>query len=200
MVRQSERSANTIGMILAAGRRLFSQLGYDAVSIDMIAGDAGVAKGAVYHHFASKKLILEQLVDLVQAELAAQLAALQPVPRRPPSAASLAAIVGAYLRAAVANDKRRILLIDGPAVLGWELWRQIDDRHFAAMLRGGVAAIMGPASAPAEVDAATRLAMGAIMEAALACGAAQDAEQEADQFQAALERMLSGLASRSEQS
>jgi AcrR family transcriptional regulator len=197
MVKQSERSANTIELVLAAGRQLFSQHGYDAVSVDMIAADARVAKGAVYHHFASKKLILEQLVDRIQAELAAELAALQPVPRRHPNPASLAAILGAYLRAAVANDKRRILLIDGPAVLGWEIWRRIDDRHFAAMLRGGVAAIMGPDTATTEVSAVTQLTMGAIMEAAITCGTAPDSEREADRFQAALHRMLSGLVSRS---
>src|SRR5882757_5028208 len=108
MIRQTERSAATIGAILAAARRLFAEEGFEATSIDAIAASAGVAKGAVYHHFQSKEEIFTRVLDGVQAEIATA----------PPSAAvrgaktpfdAMAASVLDYLTAAVAPGIKRIL-------------------------------------------------------------------------------------------
>src|SRR5262245_22426116 len=121
MIRQTERSAATIGAILTAARHLFAEGGFEATSIDAIAAGAGVAKGAVYHHFQSKEEIFTRVLDGVQAEIAAA----------PPSAAvrrakdpldAMAAAILDYLTAAVAPGVKRILLIDGPVVTGWLKW------------------------------------------------------------------------------
>jgi len=66
MVRQSERREATIAAILAAARKLFASDGFDPVSIDDIAARAGVAKGAVYHHFDSKEAIFTRVLETVQ--------------------------------------------------------------------------------------------------------------------------------------
>lgn len=191
MARQAERRAATSGAILSAARDLFRTEGYDAVSVDDIAAAAGVTKGAFYHHFATKQGIFDQLVDLVQAEIAAQVAA------RPPVAGEvedpMAAAIGAYLAAANQPGVRRILLIDGPVVLGWRRWREIDDAHFAAMVRAGAARLMGTQASAAQVDAASRLILGAVMEAALALGGADGEGLTVADYGAALSRLLRGL-------
>src|SRR5690348_17964621 len=71
MIRQIDRSAATIADILAAARKLFAGEGFDGTSIDDIAAKAGVAKGAVYHHFDSKEAIFTRVLEDVQAEIAA---------------------------------------------------------------------------------------------------------------------------------
>ena len=53
MIRQLDRSAATIADILSAARKLFASESFDATSIDGSAAKAGVAKGAIYHHFDS---------------------------------------------------------------------------------------------------------------------------------------------------
>lgn len=192
MARQAERRAATTGAIIEAARELFRTRGYEAVSIDDIAAAAGATKGAFYHHFASKQAIFDQLVDQVQGEIAGRLGRLAPAggPEE-----VMAASIRAYLEAANQPDVQRILLIDGPVVLGWRRWREIDDAHFAGMVRSGAARLMGEEAEVAELDAVTRLILGAIMEAALAVSAAEDPGRSAADFGRSLSRLLRGLRS-----
>lgn len=191
MARQAERSAATTNAIMEAARELFRDRGYEAVSIDDIAMAAGCTKGAFYHHFPSKQMIFDRLVDAIQAQIAGRLAARSPAPGGPEDV--MAASMRAYLEAANEPDVRQILLIDGPVVLGWRRWREIDDVHFAGMVRSGASRLMGEGAAPGELEAATRLILGAIMEAALALGAAEDADRAAADFGLSLSRLLRGL-------
>jgi AcrR family transcriptional regulator len=194
MARQADRSAATIRRILDTARGLFATQGYDAVSIDMIAAAAGLTKGACYHHFASKQELFERLVDEVQATIAARLDAMAAPPSKPPSPQSIATGAIAYLRLANDPEIRRLLLVDGPAVMGWQRWRETDDRHFAGRVRRGVAYLLGPAANADQIEAATRVIMGAIMEAALASGGAADPEPVVLRYGRTLESLLEGLA------
>lgn len=194
MARQADRSAATIRRILDTARSLFAAQGYDAVSIDMIAADAGVTKGACYHHFDSKQDLFERLIDEVQAAIAAQLdAATAGRPPGPPSPASIANGAVAYLR--LANDPaiRTLLLVDGPAVMGWQRWRETDDRHFAGRVRAGLTYLMGAAATAEQVEAATRVVMGAIMEAALASGSSADPGPVVERYGGTITSILAGL-------
>lgn len=191
MARQAERSAATTGAIMEAARALFRTKGYEAVSIDDIAAAAGCTKGAFYHHFPSKQVVFDRLVDAIQSEIAGRLATRPPAPGGPEDV--MAASIRAYLAAANQPEVRQILLIDGPVVLGWRRWREIDDVHFAGMVRSGAARLMGEGAAPGELEAATRLILGAIMEAALALSASDDADRAAADFGVSLSRLLRGL-------
>lgn len=98
-----------------------------------------------------------------------------------------------YLLAASEPGVRRILLIDGPAAIGWQKWREIDDRYFGAGTRAGVAAVLGPGAKPAEIEALAHLVLGAVMEAALVCAVADDPRSAARTMASGLRRMLDGL-------
>ena len=192
MVRQSERREATIAAILAAARKLFASDGFDSVSIDDIAARAGVAKGAVYHHFDSKEAIFTRVLETVQAEIAAQPPA--PALRRIADPLDrMAAAILSYLTAATEPGIKRILLIDGPAVIGWRKWREIDDRHFGAGARRAVAYVIGEAMPDAQIDAVTHAVMGMVMEAALVCATAPDARKAAREMTAGMRKLLEGL-------
>ena len=98
-----------------------------------------------------------------------------------------------YLEGAIHPKVRRILLIDGPMVLGWKRWREIDDKHFADVVRAGVVRLMSEEAGAAEIASATRLMLGAITEAALSSGMAEDPAQLAVQHCASFELLLAGL-------
>src|SRR5271154_342474 len=189
MIRQIDRSTATIAGILAAARELFADEGFEAASIDGIAARAGVAKGAVYHHFASKEEIFTRVLEDVQAEIAAL-----PVPASTRALNDPVDVIAAetlrYLLAAADPSRKRILLIDGPAVIGWRKWREIDDRFFGAGARLAVKWLLGPEASDPEVNAITHLMMGAVMEAALVCATADDPGQAAQELSSALGRML----------
>jgi AcrR family transcriptional regulator len=192
MPSQAERRAATQGMILDAARRLFADRGFEAASIDDIAEAAGVAKGAVYHHFESKEALFERVLEGVQAELAG--APPPPGFRLPDDPVQQIALgVRHYLVAASEPARRRILLIDGPAVIGWRKWREIDDRYFGAGTRAAVKRVLGEAAAEHEVDLLAHLLLGAVMEAALMCATADDPARAADELSSAVGRMIEGL-------
>ncbi len=192
MARQADRSAATTRRLLDTARMLFARDGYDRVSIDLIVAEAGLTKGAFYHHFASKQAVFERVLDEAQAGIAARQAeGPGPAPGTPATRSLSLGAVG-YLRLANDPSVRRILLDDGPRVLGWERWREIDDVHFAGRVRGALTQIMG-ADAPL-VDAATRVVLGAIMEAALASGRADDPDAVVARYGETIEQMLEGFA------
>ncbi len=169
-----------------------SDRGYAAVTVDDVAARAGVAKGAFYHHFASKQALLDRVVDDMQGEIAGELSRTRPADVVAPR--SLATALETYLHRAALPDRRRLVLVDGPTVLGWERWREIDDRHFAAMTRAGLTLLLPDATDATTIDDATRLVLGAVMEAALATGRSPDPGATATRFGALLEGLLAGLA------
>ena len=193
MPSQADRRAATVALILAAARRLFAANGFDTTSMDDIAEAAGVAKGAVYHHFASKEAVFLQVLEDVQAGIAG--APPSPEMRRQGEPAELiAAGVLAYLLAASEPNVRRILLIDGPAVVGWRKWREIDDRYFGADARMAMGALLGEGAPAREVELMAHLLMGSVMEAAILCATAEDPQITARDLASALGRMLHGMA------
>lgn len=190
-MRQQERRDATIASILKAARSAFGKRGFAATTIDSIADDCGIAKGAVYHHFASKEALFTAVMEAVQVEVARA-----PIP---PSDARLtdpldqiAAGVLRYLIATSEPEIRRILLIDGPAVVGWQRWREIDARIFAAAARPAFERALDAANA-AQLDAIVHLVMGAVTEAALVCAAAPRPKAQARAFVAELRAMLDGV-------
>jgi AcrR family transcriptional regulator len=192
MATQAERKETTTRAVEAAARKLFGTRGFAGTSIDDVAARAGVAKGAVYHHFASKEALFERVLDSIQGELAAL-----PVP---PASRKLsdpldvvADAVLRYLLAASKPEVKRILLVDGPTVIGWQRWREIDDRYFGAMTRAAMAMVLGAGATPREIDAVAHLVLGAVMEAALLCASADDARKTARECASALRRLLEGL-------
>jgi AcrR family transcriptional regulator len=192
MVKQAERSEATIAAILGAARKLFTARGFEATSIDEIGAKAGVAKGAVYHHFKSKEAIFERVLDAVQAEIAAIPPPAGPRPVADP-VEGIANGVLAYLHAASQRGRKRILLIDGPAVIGWLKWREIDAKYFGAGAHAAVQILLGEKASGREVETVTQLLLGMVMEAALVCATAADPKKTAREVTASLRKMLAGL-------
>ncbi len=192
MVSQAERRAATRGAILQAAEDLFSRQGFAAVTVDEIAAAAGVAKGAVYHHFPAKEAIFEAVFEETSQVLV----------RRVMAASSHARdvldgmVVGsrAYFAACAEPATGQVILRDGPAVLGWEKWRRIDAEHFGRMIPAALKAAMDQGLlAPQPVEPLARLLVGAVTEAAVACAASADPARTGREHVAALEAVIEGL-------
>jgi AcrR family transcriptional regulator len=132
MTRQAERLAATRSAILRAASDLFGRQGYAATSVDQIAAAAGVAKGAVYHHFASKERLFEPVLEATTAALARQVMVKAQTASDVWDAVAVA--TEAYFELASTGAAAQIVLKDGPVVLGWERWRKIDAAHFGAAM------------------------------------------------------------------
>ena len=115
---RSQHAEATRRAVLDAARRSFGKKGYAQTSVDEIAAEARVTKGAVYHHFVGKEALFRAVYAEVEAE--AQARAMGAGDPEAPPVDQMVAMMNAYLDAALDVEIRRITLIDGPAILGHE--------------------------------------------------------------------------------
>jgi AcrR family transcriptional regulator len=163
--------------------------------MDAIAAASGMAKGAVYHHFATKEALFEAVFDQVSGELADE--AGNASRRETDVLAAMVAGIRHYFTACSSGPRARIVLRDAPAVLGWERWREIDDKHFGGVIPRALQAAMDQGLvAQQPVEPVARLLLGAVTEAAMACAGRADLAAAAGEYAAALGTLIGSLRAR----
>lgn len=183
-----QRSAETRAALLDAARRLFTESGYAPTSTPEIVAAAGVTRGALYHHFADKQALFRAVVESESEEVARQIESAS----GPGMAIRDALVVGgdAFLEAMAQAGRTRLLLLDGPAVLGRHVMDEIDDAHAGRTLREGIAAGI----ALGEIPALPVAALSAILSAAFDRAAlAIEAGADTDDYRLALAAVIDGI-------
>ncbi len=187
-----EQSEATAARIVATARSLFADRGFAAVGLEEVAAEAGVTRGAVYHHFHSKtglfaavhataQRAVGDVIDRATADCGDPWQALEVGCR-------------AFLEASVRDDVRRIMLVDAPAVLGWDVWRRLDAESSGRLL-GEVLAELGTAGVihVDSVSATQVLLSGAMNEAALWIASSREYPDALEAAWDSLRRMLGAL-------
>jgi AcrR family transcriptional regulator len=113
---RSEMIAETRAKLIDAARRAFGTIGYADASMDDFTAEAGLTRGALYHHFGDKKGLLQAVIAQIDAEMSARLSIIAAAARDPWQSFVDENI--AYIEMAVEPEIRRIVMRDGPAVLG----------------------------------------------------------------------------------
>lgn len=184
-----ERSDTTRTLLINAGRQLFTERGYAETATPDIVAAAGVTRGALYHHFADKAALFAAICETEAAAVATEINDATPAGL----SVTKALLRGgeAYLAAMQKPGRTRILLLDGPAVLGRVAMDAVDDRHAAQSLREGIEAAIedGAIAASLPLDAITALLSAAFDRAALAI----EAGAEPADFTHALNALIGGL-------
>jgi AcrR family transcriptional regulator len=189
---QAERRATTRAALIAAGRRLFAERGYEAVSSEEIVVAAGVTRGALYHHFDGKRDLFAAVFEEVEAELVTRFD-LAGLDGDDPVGVLLAA-ADQFLDLSLDSEVQRIALLDGPAVLGWEAWHEAEKRYGLGLIEAGMtAAIEAGQVRPLPVAEASLMLLGAMVEAALQLTRAPDRAAARERAGAALRALLEGL-------
>ncbi|OLT36281.1 TetR family transcriptional regulator [Actinomadura sp. CNU-125] len=190
--RQREQTRRTL---LRESRPLFAERGYGAVGLAEIVRAAGVTKGALYHHFEGKADLFRAVLAEVQGEVAARVAATADAEDDP--WARLLAGCKAFLTASTAPGVQRIMLVDGPAVLGWSEWRAMDEGASARHLVDALTDLVERGTiAPCPVEPLAHLLSGAMNEAALWLAGSARPDRDLDDAWAALARMLEAFRAR----
>jgi AcrR family transcriptional regulator len=183
-----ERTETTRTALMEAARRLFVENGYAETATPDIVAAAGVTRGALYHHFADKQALFRAVVEQEAVAVAAEIE--RSAPATLPAAEALLAGGDAYLEAMREPGRTRLLLLDGPAVLGREAMDAIDNRHGNRTLREGlVAAMRSGEILKIPVDALTALIAAAFDRAALAIEGGGNSEA----FRRAMHALINGL-------
>ena len=191
-VRTSQATATRTALI-AAARQLFAAAGFHATGTHEIVTLAGVSRGALQHHFPRKEDLFLAVFHAVEQDM---LGASPPIAQGKPGDGwlRLRANLQAFLRAAATPEVQRIILIDGPAVLGWMEWRRLEAHYGLGVITAAVEDGLRAGlirQQPAEPLAHLILSM--IDEAALMVANAQNPVSAISQAQVALETLLSSL-------
>ena len=189
---QEERRAATRSALIAAGRKLFARDGYDAVSSEALVAEAGVTRGALYHHFDGKQGLFAAVFEEIEAELVTRLDLTGVEGAQP-----LDVLIGAidqFLGISLEADVQRIALLDGPAVLGWEAWYEVETRYGLGLIEASLtAAIEAGQVAPVPVPELAVMMLGALTEAVLLLARAEDPQAARERTATALRALLEGL-------
>lgn len=192
----AERRAATRRALLDAARALFAEKGYAEVTVEEVVRGAGVTRGALYHHFQDKRVLLKAVVEEMEDEIdtlvesAAKDAHLS---SGDPFEAMMAGHY-AFLDACSRSEVRRIVLLDGPAVLGWEEWHEVDAGHAVAQIEEGLGMLVDAGLVePQPLRLLAHLLYGAVIEAAMYIAVSEDAGKARDEAGAGLRHLMEGL-------
>jgi AcrR family transcriptional regulator len=173
--RNVARGEATRGQLIAIAMRMFAERGYEDTSIEAVLREAGVSRGSLYHHFASKEALFEAVAEALETSVGEQTLAAAAGAEGPVEAMRAASV--AWIRLAGDPVVRRILLIDGPAVLGWERWRAMEEHHAL----GGIKMVLGIIAdqgkvRPELVDTFAYVLLASVNEVALLVARSDDKE------------------------
>ncbi|TDQ14835.1 TetR family transcriptional regulator [Phyllobacterium brassicacearum] len=170
--RRSEMMEETRARLIHAARKAFAEKGYAAASMDDLTAEAGLTRGALYHHFGDKRGLLLAVVNQIDAEMATRARAIGSLADN--DWEGLLAEGVAYIEMALEPEVQRIVLLDGPAFLGdpsnWTsqnsclqaTWQKVE-----ALTAQGIIKHV-------DAEAAARLLNGAALNAALWIAASDD--------------------------
>ena len=192
--RTTEQAAETRAAIIAAARALFATAGYADASVAEIVERAGHSKGALFHHFEKKEdMFLEVWKQLqVEMDLDARDAAIASRSKTDPYASFLAGC-RVYLEWSGRADYQRIVLIDGPSVLGMERWHKLDFELGSESMTRGTDYLARAGRFPAHLSkSAAIMLQSALNGAGFVLSSDNPDITEAEAFET-FERLLRGL-------
>ena len=178
--------------LVEVATELFGDNGYDATSIESVLHAAGVSRGSLYHHFSSKGALFAAVVESVEERVGADVAS---------AAAGADGAVEVLRRGGrewirLAGDRivQRILLIDAPSVLGWEEWREVEERHALGLVKAVLETAASEGLIATEmVDVTAHVLLAAVNEIALLVARSSDPETEMAVGSRALDALLKSL-------
>ena len=190
---QQERRETTTAALIEAARGRFGSQGYAATSLDDIASDAGVSKGALYHHFPGGKQDLFQAVyEEEERRIAARTSAVFLREKDPWK--GLYAGCRAFFDEIFDPPTQRITLLDGPSALGWEKMRSLQERYSIAPMKEALRRAMDQGIIERRrTDLLAHLLSAAVCEAALLTARAPDPRAKGREALAELRALLESM-------
>jgi AcrR family transcriptional regulator len=189
---QRERTAATKGALLRAGRELFAAKGFANTPREEIVEQAGVTRGALHHHFGRKEDLFRAVCEELETEIGARV--MTAATEGPDPMAQLRLGCQAFLDAALDPAVQRIVVLDAPAVLGWEGWREIEAQHGLGLVTEGLRSVMAAGQIEEQpVEPLAHVVLAALNEAALLVAGSDDPKTTRRDVGRLLDRLLARL-------
>ncbi|MBV9795582.1 MAG: TetR/AcrR family transcriptional regulator [Actinobacteria bacterium] len=192
--RRAEHASDTRAALVASARRLFAAQGFDATGTEQIVADARVTRGALYHHFRDKADLFRAVMAEAAGSVAQRLIDEQLASEAASPLAEIQAGIAAYLDVCVTGDFQRIVLVDGPRVLGSDAWDELVERYGRGILEEWLERCVQAGDLDAvPIRALARLLIAMLTEASLAIARSAEPPATRDELGMVLERLLAGL-------
>lgn len=189
--RRVEMMEETRAKLVAAARKAFAEKGYAAASMDELTAEVGLTRGALYHNFGDKRGLLAAVVNQIDAEMASRA---QEIGGRAENAWEGLLTEGtAYIEMALDPEVQRIVLLDGPAVLGDPSQWPSQSNCLQATKQTVKRLIAQGILKPVDAEAAARLLNGAALNAALWIAASEDPKDVLPKATQAFRYLATGL-------
>lgn len=189
---KAERSQATRAALVTAARELFARDGYAATPTTAIVTRAGVTRGALYHHFRDKEDLFRAVYEAVEQELTGRVVTMLAEVEGPLE--QLRAGAAAFLDACLEPDVQRIVLLEGPTILGWSRWREIDQAYGLGLMKTALqVAVDAGAVRPLPVEPMAHVLLGALVEAGMLLAHAPDPETTRAELGAAIDVLVGAL-------
>ena len=187
-----ERSRKTSAQLVAIARRFFSTYGYAGTSLEEIVREAGMTRGALYHHFGGKNGLFLSVFDDVQAEIGNRIIEVDK------SNLSLwdrfIGCTRVFFEACLDSELQQIVLIDAPAFLGWNTWRKIDEERTLGILRSHLKELIEKGIIkPLPLEPLTHAISGANNETLLWIAKSDDPKKALDEAWSTINEFLCSL-------
>jgi AcrR family transcriptional regulator len=178
--------------LVEVATRLFAEQGYEDTSTEQMLRETGVSRGSLYHHFDGKERLFEAVVLHVEEGVCDQLMTVADRHRDPVKI--LRAGCAEWIALVEDQTVRQIILTDAPAVLGWQRWREIDERYGFGLLKVGVQGVADAGRlAIDDVDVVAHVLLGALNEAAMLIARPETPEPARRQATKAVDRVIDGF-------
>ncbi len=192
---KADQSKATIDTMLGVAKKEFSRKGYAAASTERIVQQAGVTRGALYHHFKDKKDLFLAVFTKAQEEIGRRIE--QHAALKIDLWDQLVYGCRAFLEACSDPELQQIVVIDAPSVLNWNTYRQVDNTLPASglvLLKACLTDLLTEKRIrPVPVEALAHLLSGAMDESAVWIAHHPDPETALSQAQMALDILLQSL-------
>ncbi len=195
--RRQEYSASTKRSLVEVATTLFTERGYAGTSLDEIVAGARVTKGALYHHYSGKQALFEAVFENVAEEAAARINHAIRDHQDPweKAMAGLRSFLGIVQQPAY----RRIAIQEGPAVLGYERYREQEERSTFGIVQDIVSSVLETFEVEQSMNETfSRLFFGAMSAAGSAVSTAEDTARASAEVEVAITFILAGLRQQAE--
>lgn len=173
MNKNVERGLATSAHLVDVATRLFAEHGYEGTSIEAVLAESGASRGSLYHHFPGKEALFFAVMENVAGRVARQLAEATRDVTDP--IAELRTACLCWIRLAGDPVARQVLLVDAPAVIGWERWRELDEQGNLGVIRAALTyAARAGAIEEHHVDAFAHIVLAAANEVMMMVARADD--------------------------
>jgi AcrR family transcriptional regulator len=192
-----EKAASTKAKIISVARRLFATRGYDGTSTEAVLEESQVSRGALYHHFENKEALFAEVMEAVEADITAATAHARKNVTDPVEA--LRQAFNTFLDLACETEVRQIVLIDAHSVLGWQKWREIEERYGLGRLKQALKLIASTGRIHEDmVDVFAHILLASLIEVAFIVSRSPDPRAASKTGQKAIKELLERLLTRSQ--